>query len=63
MVGQPGAGVTSVTVGGGGGGGGGGVLFVMLMLPPLPGEEISSAPQAVNTATEAARNRRLRCLD
>ena len=60
MVGQPEAGVTRVLTGGGGGGGGAGVLLVMLMLPPLPGEEISSAPHAASTATEAARNRRLR---
>ena len=32
------------------------------MLPPLPGEAISSAPQAASTATDAARNSRLRCL-
>jgi hypothetical protein len=49
-----------VLTGGGGGGGGAGVLLVMLMLPPLPGEEISSAPHAASTATEAAKNRRLR---
>ena len=37
--------------------------LLMVMLPPLPGEAISSAPQPASTATEAARKNRLREVD
>lgn len=50
MVGQAAAGVT--VVGGGGGGGGGGGVGVMITLPPVPGEAISSAPQAASAAQD-----------
>ena len=52
IVGQPPAGVT-VAVGGGGGGGGGAAGLLMVMLPPVPGDAISSAPQPVTRAAAA----------
>ena len=53
MVGQPVAAVTVAGGGGGGGGGGGAAGLLMVMLPPVPGDAISSAPQPV-TRTAAA---------
>ncbi len=50
MVGQPPAGVTVAGGGGGGGGGGGAAGLLMVMLPPVPGDAISSAPQPVTRA-------------
>jgi hypothetical protein len=50
--GQAPAAVT-VAGGGGGGGGGGAAGLLMVMLPPVPGDAISSAPQPV-TRTAAA---------
>ena len=53
MVGQPPAGVTVAGGGGGGGGGGGAAGLLMVMLPPVPGDAISSAPQPVTRAAAA----------
>ena len=64
IVGQPPAGVTSVGAGGGTtgvGGVAGGLL--MVMLPPLPGEATSPAPQPASTALTAARIRALQGVE
>ena len=52
IVGQPAAGVTSdggVAVGVGVGAGAGG--YLMVMLPPVPGEAMSSGPHALSAST------------
>ena len=43
----------TVVGGGGGGGGGGAAGLLMVMLPPVPGDAISSAPQPVTRAAAA----------
>ena len=47
------AAIKAVEGGGGGGGGGGAAGLLMVMLPPVPGDAISSAPQPVTRAAAA----------
>lgn len=63
MVGQPAAGVTKVEVGVGVGVGAGAGGLLIVMLPPVPGDTMSSPPQAAKASVlQPMKMERVKCV-